>query len=45
MPYTDVINIDLSQNRLEQLLDQRLKNTQMIMAYMNKINTQTIQMT
>jgi class 3 adenylate cyclase len=26
MPYTDVINIDLSQNRLEQLLDQRLKN-------------------
>jgi hypothetical protein len=26
MPYTDVINIDLSQSRLEQLLDQRLKN-------------------
>ncbi|MDA9975657.1 adenylate/guanylate cyclase domain-containing protein [Alphaproteobacteria bacterium] len=26
MPYTDVINIDLSQNRLEQLLDQRLNN-------------------
>ena len=26
MPYTDVINIDISQNRLEQLLDKRLQN-------------------